>query len=559
MNQAYLHWLNHPKIDQKTRQELNEITDINEIEDRFYQYLPFGTGGIRGLLGAGTNRLNQYTIRRISDGVARYFLDKKKDHHKDAIVIAYDCRLHSRDFALESAMVFAHYGIPVYLFAELRPTPLLSFTVRYLRALGGIVITASHNAAPYNGYKVYGADGAQLLPEETQQISRKIDEVKDEIDLSVYPLQEVHAQGQLHWLGKEIDEQYLSYLCRENFDLQKNSPIRVVFTPLHGTGTTLIPSSLKRLGFHNLYLVPEQSFPDPNFSTVGTPNPEKVESLNMAKKLAQEVGADVVIGSDPDADRVGVMIRCNQEIHSLTGNQIGVLLLYYRLYLAKIQGTLPDDGIALKTIVTSDMGEKIASHYGVKMMNVLTGFKYIAAKIEEIEQENMGTFMMAYEESCGYLMGNWVRDKDAIQASAWICNMAAHFHSIGLTLKQVLHQLFERFGYYHEAQYVLHYPGKEGKRQMMQFMAYLRNHPPIDLGNKKVIRMEDYQSGFNSLPPSNVLKIHLEDQSWVAIRPSGTEPKLKFYLSVVDDSHELAEKKMIEIKKGIEDIVCITN
>ncbi|SEN16439.1 phospho-sugar mutase [Lihuaxuella thermophila] len=549
----YLRWLNHPLIDPEILSELKSLTDEKEIEDRFYQPLAFGTAGLRGIIGAGTNRMNKYTVRRATAGFARYLMNTNSQAHGQGVAIAYDSRHKSPEFAAEAAGVLAYYGIRVYLFKELRPTPMLSFAVRHLKAAGGIVITASHNPPEYNGYKVYGPDGAQLLPEPANRILNEIQQIEDELSIPVLSIDEGMAKGLIHLIGEEIDQAYIEKLRTLSFHpgviKEMGDQLGIVFTPLHGTGNIPVRRILKELGFSRVHVVPEQEQPDPEFRTVSSPNPEERQAFDLALRLAEQVHADILIGTDPDADRVGVIVKHEDEYVALTGNQIGALLLYYSLEQKRLQGTLPENGVMLKTIVTSELGRQIASQYDVQTVDVLTGFKYIAEKIREYETSGRHSFVMGYEESYGYLLGDFVRDKDAVQASMMACEMAAYYKRQGLTLVDVLQQLFDKFGTYLEDLTSFTFQGKEGKEKMDAWMNKLREQPLTEVGGIKVSLNEDYQSGLHGLPPANVLKIHLADGSWIAVRPSGTEPKIKFYFGATGVNQEKAAQKIRKMKQ----------
>lgn len=551
----YLRWLNHPLIDAETLSELKGLADEKEIEDRFYQPLAFGTAGLRGIIGAGTNRMNKYTVRRATAGFARYLLKTNPQAREQGVAIAYDSRYQSPEFAAEAAGVLAHHGILVYLYKELRPTPMLSFAVRHLKTAGGIVITASHNPPEYNGYKVYGPDGAQLLPDAADRILSEIEQIEDELSIPTLSKEEGMAKGLIHLIGEEVDQAYIEKLrtlsIHPGMIKEMADQLCIVFTPLHGTGNIPVRSILKELGFSRVHVVPEQEQPDPEFPTVSSPNPEERQAFDLALQLAKQVNADILIGTDPDADRVGMIVKHENDYVALTGNQIGALLLYYLLEQKRQQGTLPKNGVMLKTIVTSELGRQIASQYGVQTMNVLTGFKYIAEKIREFEKSGDHSFVMGYEESYGYLLGDFVRDKDAVQASMMACEMAAYYKKQGLTLVDVLQQLFGKFGTYLEDLTSFTFQGKEGQEKMSAWMNRLREQPLEEVGDIRVSLNEDYKCGLHGLPPANVLKIHLADGSWIAVRPSGTEPKIKFYFSAVGANKEEAEQKIQKMKQAM--------
>ncbi|WP_124727676.1 phospho-sugar mutase [Staphylospora marina] len=553
MNETYLHWLNHPRLDPGTRKELESLRDAAEIEDRFSRHLSFGTAGMRGIIGAGTNRMNRYTVRRATAGFARHLLKQFADVHERGVVVAHDSRKYSAEFASEAAGVFAAHGIPVYLFPELRPTPVLSFAVRHLGARGGVMITASHNPPEYNGYKVYGPDGAQSGPETAGQIQREIAAVKDEIELDVLSLAEGTKQGLILRPGPEVDEAYMEHVkslsLRPDVIRQAADDLRIVYTPLHGTGLRPVTGILSELGIRHIHIVDKQATPDPAFPHAPSPNPEEPEALRMALVLAAEKDADLVIATDPDADRLGVAVRHGGEYVPLTGNQIGALLLHYMLERRRELGILPENGLILKTIVTSELGRKVADTYGVATVDLLTGFKFIAEKIEEAGRSGTHTFLMGYEESYGYLFGDFVRDKDAVQAAMLAAEMTAWHKLRGETLVDVLDRLFAEHGVHQETLVSYTLPGADGLRKMEAWMDALRRTPFSEIGGIPVLSVEDYAHGFAGLPPSNVLKFKLADESWVAVRPSGTEPKIKFYFGAVGSTREETASKLERMKR----------
>ncbi|MDN4593649.1 phospho-sugar mutase [Polycladomyces subterraneus] len=553
-------WMSFPDLDPALKKELAECRhDEKEIEDRFYRHLTFGTAGLRGLIGAGTNRMNRYTVRRASEGFAQYLLGQTGAPEK-RVVIGYDSRRGSFDFAREAAGVFAHHGIQVYLFDELCPTPMLSFAIRHLGASGGVMITASHNPAEYNGYKVFADDGGQISSDTAQRITQQIDRVENELTVPCMPIEEAIKTGRLYMMGDAIRSAYTSQLralsLHPNLAKRMKTPLRIVFTPLHGTGNKPVRRILRELGYEHVYTVPEQEQPDPDFSTVKSPNPEDPRAFDMALALARERDAHLVIGTDPDADRLGVWVRVRKgKYQPLNGNQIGALLLYYLFEQKKHQGSLPDNGAAIKTIVSSDLGRSIAQSYGITMEETLTGFKYIAAKIEEYEKSGRHTFLFGYEESYGYLVGSFVRDKDAVQAAMLCCEMAGYYHERGKTLVEVLNELYRRYGTYREDLFSLTLEGKEGQDTITRIMERLRGKRLSDIGGLSVRECQDYLKGIDGLPSADVLKYRLEDGSWVAVRPSGTEPKIKFYFSVVADNAERAEQTLHQLQTSIQSLI----
>ncbi len=558
--QAYQRWMEFAELDPRLKQELQRLSDETEIEDRFYRHLEFGTGGLRGVIGAGTNRMNVYTVRRATEGLARYLL-KYVDHAREkGVVIAYDSRRMSPEFAAEAAGVLTQNGIRAYLFEELRPTPMLSFAVRHLQAAAGIVITASHNPPEYNGYKVYGEDGGQIPPQTADRILSEINAVENELLIPALTIEEAMAKGLLQWLGEEIDREYtnrlLSLSLHPETVKQVADDFRIVFTPLHGTGNKPVRRALKELGFQHVHVVKEQELPDPDFSTVSSPNPEERQAFELALQLAKQIDADIVIGTDPDADRVGVVTRtADGEYVALNGNQTGALLLQYLLEQRKATGKLPANGVVLKTIVTSELGRAIASAYNVTTVDVLTGFKFIGEKINEYETTGEYSFLLGYEESYGYLIGDFVRDKDAVQTAMMCCEMAAFYKTKGSALHDVLQQIYNTHGYYVEDLSSFTFKGKQGLEKINRMMDEMRRQPLTAIGNLAVKQSKDYLPGIDGLPKANVLKYILEDDSWVAIRPSGTEPKIKFYFSAIDKTREAAEAKLQMLKSFVLDLV----
>jgi phosphoglucomutase len=555
--ELYQQWRNE-ELPDNLKEELNRIEgDPAAIEDRFYQHLSFGTAGMRGVLGAGTNRMNLFTIRRAAEGLACYIESKGEEAKKRGVVIAYDTRHFSKAFAVETARVLGAHGVSTYVYKEPRPTPQLSFTVRALNAFAGVVITASHNPKQYNGFKVYGEDGAQLVPSAAKEIVRHMKKIENLFGIEAADAEVLETQGLLHWILEEFDEAYLERLMtlKERSDLDFG--LHIVYTPLHGTGYVPVTGGLQAFGFANVHVVEAQASPDGSFPTVAYPNPEEPAAFELAMELGQKTGADLLLATDPDADRLGVAVWNGEQYVLLTGNQLGALLLHYLLETKKEQGTLPENGAMVKTIVTSEMGAAIARKYGVDTINTLTGFKYIAEKIEEFEKTGAHTFVFGYEESYGYLIEPFARDKDAVQVAIKVAEMAAHYATKGKTLLDVLEDLYKEFGYYREALVSKVFEGKDGQVEMRALLYGLRSHLPKEIAGVPVVRVEDYLSGTAllkdgstaalALPQENVLKFVLADESWVTIRPSGTEPKCKFYFGVVKESKEAAEKRLQEL------------
>lgn len=544
----YQLWMEDPAVDALTKEELRAISgDAKEIEDRFYKDLEFGTGGLRGVIGAGTNRINIYTVGRASQGLAQYVLQTETP--SPSIVIAYDSRHMSPEFALESALVFAGNGVKAYVFKSLRPTPELSFAVRYLGATAGVVITASHNPPEYNGYKVYGSDGGQLVPEFAEQVIAQVNGVDAFDKVKKLTQAEAESQGLLQWLGEEIDAKYIQAVSgiSQNPEVIKeiNDDFRVVFTPLHGSGNVPVREVLKAVGFKQVRVVAEQEQPDSQFSTVKSPNPEEKDAFTIAIEQAKAWNADIIIGTDPDADRMGAVVKdSNGEYFVLTGNQSGAIMVNYLLSSLKERGALPADGVVVKTIVTSEMGAVIANHYGVPTLNTLTGFKYIGEKMTGFEKSGEHTFLFGYEESYGYLAGDYARDKDAVIASMLICEAAAYYKKQGKTLYEVLQELYASFGYFLEKLESRTLKGKDGVEQIGRIMQDWRTNSPAEIHGLRVAEVEDYAKGIHGLPKENVLKFILEDGSWFCLRPSGTEPKIKFYFAVKGNSGAQASEQL---------------
>lgn len=555
----YEAWLNDPLIDAATKEELRGIAgQEKEITDRFYRDLEFGTGGLRGVMGAGTNRLNAYTVGKATQGLANWLLSEATaEGAQPSVVIAHDSRNHSPEFALDSALVLAGNGITTYLFSALRPTPQLSYAVRALNASSGIVITASHNPPEYNGYKAYGADGCQLIPEEAEQVITAIGQINGFDEVKRISREEAEAQGLLRWLGEEADQQYIDTVVAQslNADLLKDGigeKFSVVFTPLHGTGNMPVREVLKQVGFSNVHIVPEQEQPDGYFSTVKSPNPEEREAFTLAIQLGQQVDADIIIGTDPDADRMGAVVKNNEgEYVVLTGNQSGALMVHYVLSQLKERGQLPENGVVIKTIVTSELGADIARSYGAAVENTLTGFKYIGEKMTQYEQTGEHSFLFGYEESYGYLTGTYARDKDAIVAALLICEAAAYYSSQGKTLYDVLQELYAKFGFYLEALESRTLKGLDGVQKIAAIMNDWRQNPPVEIGGVKVESVLDYGKGHDGLRPENVLKYLLEDGSWFCLRPSGTEPKIKVYFGVKGESMDTAAAALQTVRTAV--------
>lgn len=551
-------WLKDPSIDEETKRELTDLSgDTNELEDRFYRELEFGTGGLRGVIGAGSNRINRYTVGKATQGFARYINEAHNGEGKPSVVIAHDSRHFSPEFALEAALVLAANGIVTKLFTSLRPTPQLSYSVRHLQATGGIVITASHNPPEYNGYKVYNASGGQLVPDEAEQVIQYIQDVASLADVKKLTQADAEAQGLLVWLGDAEDEAFIETVAAESLNRDRiaaeySKDFNIVYTPLHGTGNMPVTKVLERIGFTNVHVVPEQAEPDANFTTVKSPNPEEREAFTLAMKLGEKVDADIIIGTDPDADRMGAVVKDKEgKYFVLSGNQSGAIMTNYLLGQLKERGQLPTNGAVVKTIVTSEMGAVIAKHYGAEVFNTLTGFKYIGEKMNAFEETGSHTYLFGYEESYGYLAGNYARDKDAVLAAMLICEAAAYYKSVGKTLYDVLQELYEQFGYFLENLQSRTLKGKDGVAQIQAIMTEWRTSAPEEVAGIKVQEMLDYSTGIDDLPKENVLKFILEDGSWFCLRPSGTEPKIKIYFAVQGENNEDAHTRIQRLTDAV--------
>ncbi|MFE4814244.1 phospho-sugar mutase [Peribacillus simplex] len=555
----YTTWAGYQNLNGELRVLLEEMQrDEAKLEDAFYKNLEFGTGGMRGEIGVGTNRMNLYTVRKATVGLAQYITSFGEEAKGRGAVIAYDSRHKSPEFALEAAKTLATFGVKAYLFDELRPTPELSFAVRELNAFAGIVITASHNPPEYNGYKVYGPDGAQLPPEAADQVISYVNAIENELEIQIEEAEVLKGKGLIEMVGEELDAAYNRELLTvpENTQLAEEIDVSIVFTPLHGTANKSVRRALQSLGYQNLHIVKEQELPDPDFSTVKSPNPEEPAAFEMAIELGNKVEADLLIATDPDADRLGIAVK--NEVGQyvvLTGNQTGALFLDYLLSQKKEKGKIPQNGVVLKTIVTSEIGRAIAESYGLKTVDVLTGFKFIAEKINQYHVSGENSFMFGYEESYGYLIKDFARDKDAIQAAVLAVEVCAHYKKQGLTLYEGLLNVFEKYGFYLEGLRSLTLKGIEGAKQISGILNQFRQNPPSRIAGIPVVSEEDYQRSkkrtllSNSeelieLPKSNVLKYFLEDGTWVCLRPSGTEPKIKFYFGVQGKSMPEAESKL---------------
>ena len=567
---TYKNWLAFDNLEEELRDDLVAIEeDQVKLEDAFYTNLEFGTAGMRGIIGAGTNRMNTYIVRQATEGLARFIEERGEEAKKRGVVIAYDSRHKSPEFSLEAAKTLGAHGIKTYLFESLRTTPELSFAVRHLGTFAGIMMTASHNPPEYNGYKVYGEDGGQFPPKEADELTEYVRSVENILEIDVVDKPELEEQGLLEMVGEKIDEAYLEELKTINIDhelIERNKDLNIVFSPLHGTATMIGSRALENAGFTNVTLEPKQAIADPDFTTVKSPNPEDPDAFELSIKLGKEIGAEVLIATDPDADRLGMATRLeNGEYQVLTGNQIGALMVDYLLKAYEKQGTLPENGAILKSIVSSEMPAVIAKSYGVETQNVLTGFKFIAERIKEYETTNANTFLFGFEESYGFLVKPFVRDKDAIQALILIAELAAYYKEQGKTTYDGLQELFEEHGYFEEKTISITMSGISGAENIKKLMNSLRAESLTDIAGVKVTTVEDYLEGTSTtadgetsdipLGKADVLMYHLEDGSWIAARPSGTEPKIKFYIGAVADSQEAVSQKVADSEADINKII----
>ena len=558
-------WLDYAELPDYLRQDLNSM-DEKTKEDAFYTNLEFGTAGMRGLIGAGTNRINIYVVRQATEGLARLIEEKGDEFKKRGVAIAYDSRHFSPEFAFESAAVLAKHGIKSYVFESLRPTPELSFAVRHLGTFAGIMITASHNPAPFNGYKVYGEDGGQMPPHDADALTDYIRAIENPFAIEVADVEVEKASGLIEVIGDAIDAEYLKEVKDVNINQklidEYGKDMKIVYTPLHGTGEMLARRALAQAGFDSVEVVEAQAVADPDFSTVKSPNPESQAAFALAEELGRKVGADVLVATDPDADRVGVeVLQKDGSYLNLSGNQIGAIMAKYILEAHKSAGTLPANAALCKSIVSTDLVTKIAESYGATMFNVLTGFKFIAEKIQEFEEKHNHTYMMGFEESFGYLIKPFVRDKDAIQAVLVVAELAAYYRSRGLTLADGIEEIYKEYGYFAEKTISVTLSGVDGAEQIKAIMAKFRDNGPKDFNATAISVTEDFKAQTSTAadgtvtalttPPSDVLKYTLADGSWIAVRPSGTEPKIKFYIAVVGDSNVDAQSKIATIEAEI--------
>lgn len=564
----YNKWLNDPSIDEETKEELKSIEGNNaEIEDRFYKELEFGTAGLRGVIGNGSNRMNKYTVTKATQGLANYI--NKNNPENKGVAISYDSRHMSKEFSEYTALCLNANGIKTYVFEELRPVPELSFAVRELNCIAGVMITASHNPPKYNGYKVYWEDGAQIVPPHDKGIITEVNRIEDFSTIKKITKEEAIEKGLYNVIGKEMDDKYIETLKNLvlNLDTIKKvqKDVNIVYTPLHGAGNVPVQRILKEIGFENVYVVPEQEKPDGDFPTVDYPNPEDERAFKLALELAQKVNADVVLANDPDADRLGVYAKDSKtgEYHSFTGNMSGLLIAEYELSQKQERGEIPANGALIKTIVSSNLADAIAKEYNLKLVEVLTGFKYIGEQMRLFEQTGKNTYMFGFEESYGCLVGTHARDKDGIAAVMALCEAAAYYKTKGYTLWDQMMNIYEKYGYYKELTVSITKEGISGADEIKQIMENIRQNPITQLGKYKVLKFRDYKQGTikdletgkvenTNLPTSNVLYFDLNNDAWCCVRPSGTEPKIKFYIGIKEKNMEDAEKSLKELAEKVE-------
>lgn len=558
----YQLWENHESLDKELKKELGQLSR-EDTEDAFGANLSFGTAGMRGVLGPGTNRMNIYTIRQATEGLAKLIEDAGEAAKKRGVAIAYDSRHYSPEFAMEAAMVLGQHGIKSYVYESLRPTPVLSFAVRHLNTYAGIMITASHNPAEYNGYKVYGEDGGQMPPEDADKLTEYVRAIDNPLEVVVGDKTDLLGSGTIEIIGERIDHAYLEEMKSVTVDLDlvesMKDDVNIVFTPLHGTGLMIGMKALEQIGFNNIQVVKSQADSDGDFPTVKSPNPESADAFVEAEELGRSIDADILLATDPDADRLGAMIRvADGSYQLLTGNQIASIMLDYILNARREKGELPENGVAVKSIVSTDLADAIIESYGLEMVEVLTGFKFIAEKIKEYEETNEHTFLMGFEESYGYLVQPFVRDKDAIQALVILAELTAFHKKAGRTLGDALEEIYDKHGYFVEKTISVSFPGLSGKEKMTNIMRQVRENAPSELGGISIKKAADYLEGTVKYaegkaarldyPSSDALKYTLEDGSWVAFRPSGTEPKIKLYLGVRGDNREEVDQKAFAIE-----------
>lgn len=568
--EKYNTWINSETIDKKTKEELKNIGDKEELEDRFYKDLEFGTGGLRGIIGAGSNRMNLYTVGKATQGLADY-LNNRYGKEEISVSIAYDSRIMSREFSQTAAAIFCANGIVVNLFEDLRPTPMLSYTVRQLKCKAGIVITASHNPKIYNGYKVYGEDGGQVTDKVALEITSFIEKVDDFSKVIYMNIDEAKEKGLLNIIGEDIDREYINKVknltIRKDLVKEFSNDLKIIYTPIHGSGNMPVRRVLRELGYGNVHVVREQELPDGEFPTAQYPNPEESKVFELALRMAKDIEPDIIFGTDPDCDRIGAVVKDESgEYRVLNGNMMGVLLTEYILSSLTEIKKLPKNGVIIKTIVTTGMASKIAEEFNVEIIDVLTGFKYIGEKIKEFELNKEKTYLFGFEESYGYLAGDFVRDKDAIIAAMLICEMCLYYKKKNMSLYEGLMSLYEKYGFYKESLISINLEGKDGQEKISNTLEFLRHSMKLELNDVKIVRKYDYKLGIKKdlltlseekidLPESNVLKFVLEDNSSFVVRPSGTEPKMKIYFSTVGHTEENAENKLTSLTNSVMDII----
>ena len=569
--EEYKKWCESPEFDEETKKELLSIKDDEkEIEDRFYKELEFGTAGLRGVIGAGTNRMNQYTVGKATQGLANYILDQGTENK--GVAISYDSRKMSKEFSMQTALILCANGIKTYLFESLRPVPELSFAIRELKCTAGIMITASHNPPKYNGYKVYWDDGAQIVSPRDKDIIAKVRAVESFSEIKQMSEEEAKHKGLLNFVGTEMDDKYIeklkSLILNPEIVKEQGKKLKVVYTPLHGTGNMVAERLLKEIGIENLYVVPEQKEPDGNFPTVDYPNPEDPKAFKLALELAKKVDADVVLATDPDADRLGIFAKDTKtgEYKDYTGNMSALLIAEYRISQMKEKGMLPKNGMFITTVVSSELAKAIAKNYNLECIEVLTGFKNIGAVMRKAEENKDKQYVFGFEESYGCLIGDYARDKDGIAAVMALCEAACYYQSKGMTLWDQMIAIYEKYGYYKETQVSIVREGAEGAEEIKQMMTNTRNKDIEKIGDYKVLTFKDIEKDYvknmitgeeskTGLPKSNVLYYELEDNNWCCIRPSGTEPKIKLYMGVKGKTDEEARKKLEELKQAMLDVV----
>ncbi|NMB28288.1 MAG: phospho-sugar mutase [Tissierellia bacterium] len=553
--EKYNSWLNNEYFDEDIRKELESIRDDEkEIEDRFHKDLTFGTAGLRGKIGAGTNRMNRYTVSLATQGLADTIISRGKEAMDKGVAIAYDVRHLSKEFSEIAARVLAANGIKVYLFKDIRPTPLLSYTIRRLNTISGIVVTASHNPKDYNGYKVYWEEGSQILDDIAEEILNNINNIDDFSQIKLIDMEEGLNKGLIHYIGKEIDDEYVERVKKLAINENIDKDIKIIYTPLNGTGNKLVRRVLKERGFTNVLVVPEQENPDPDFTTVGYPNPEDVKAFDYAKRYGKENNADILIATDPDCDRVACMVKDHKgEYVFLNGNQTGALLVNYILSSRHRKNTIPENGAIVKSIVTGDLSRAIADHYNITTIETLTGFKHICGKANEFDKTKEHTFIFGYEESIGYVYDTIVRDKDGVISSMLIAEMAAYYKKENRTLLEKLEELYKQYGYYFEKLISIVLEGIEGSQRIGRIMDSFRENPITKIEDIKLIKIIDYLKDETGNPKSNVLKYFFDDGSWYAVRPSGTEPKIKIYIYSKGGNRVSSENKIKNIEKATMD------